>query len=334
MYMHAYALSRHFVQTIFFTIACICVYVVAIPVTEAQSIPQGAQINLVAKPEFPDPNTLVEISLDDYSVETAGASITWYVNETEYSIGRNERSITIPAGDLGKKTTIRAVLNRTNAVPLSASMTLIPTTIDIILEAYTHVPDFYKGRALPSNDSKARAIAVVNDNSSTPDTAYAYKWSVGSNLISGGAVKGRNVLEFDIPHYINGGIALEVFDSSGALVGKKNLPLTPVNPELHFYEHSPLRGLFEKAITGPHPLIGEETTIYGEPYYFNADMNEREADFAWEINGVRTPHNPESPNTISLLRQGGAGKADIRFILQAKTKIPQLLENKFSLIFQ
>ncbi len=311
------------------------VFFTYVPYTHAQSFfNENTSVHLIPNPEFPSPNSQVQITLDDYSVQTTGADITWYIQGTENKDFRNERSISLVTGTLGEKITVRVVLTRSNAPALSSSITIVPSVVDLILEANTYVPDFYKGRALPSTESRVRAIAVVHDNSSTPDTTYTYKWMVGDAVMFGGPVKGKNVLDFDIPHYDSGELSVEVFNSKGETLGKQSLTLPVVEPELHFYEHNPLRGLYQREVANPLTLIGEETTIYGEPYFMNTRMREQDASFSWSINSESAEHDAETPNAITLRHVGGEGSAEIGLTIVTKGQIPQFLESAFSLFFQ
>ena len=168
LYMGLQAEYRFLTQFVLF-IGIFCSILFAnVSTSHAQSfLGQTDPVQLIPNPEFPTPKSQITISLNDYSVETTGANITWYVNNIEDASFRNERSISITTGALGEKTTVRVVLTRSNAPALSSSITIVPTVVDIVLEANTYVPNFYKGRALPSTESRVRAIAVVHDNSTT-----------------------------------------------------------------------------------------------------------------------------------------------------------------------
>lgn len=294
---------------------------------------QNIGVHLVTNPQFPSPNTPIEVSLDAYSLETTGATISWYVNDVPLERFENERTITIETGDIGEKTKVRVVLTRTNAPTLSSSITLIPSVIDVVLESSTYVPTFYKGRALPSSESKLRFIAVINDGTHVSESAYTYTWSLGSTVLLGGPMKGKYILDLDMPHFADVPLFVEVVNPEGEVIGKRSVFLTTTNPELHFYEHSPLRGLSQKELADPLTLVGEETTIHGEPYYINAGIRESEADFTWKINGEPTTPDDGIPNAITLRHIGGEGDARINFRVLSKGRIPQYVEKAFQLFF-
>lgn len=295
---------------------------------------QTAGLTLIAEPAFPSPHTETTITLDDYSLDTIGSSITWYVDGVEQEAYRNERTLKMTTGALGKKSVVRAVLSRPNALTLSTSRTIIPTQVDIILEANTYTPQFYSGRALPTRDSLMRAIAVVNDGGVASDSSYVYAWSMDSSALSGGTLKGKNVLDLEMPHYDDKVLSVEVFNADGDALGQGGVLLTAVEPELHFYEHNPLRGLSERAASSPLQLLNEETTIYGEPYFIDARMRETEATFSWSIDTEPVAPDENIPNALTLRHIGGKGSSMIDFDIVTRKNFPQFVRRTLQVIFE
>ncbi len=303
--------------------------------TKAQSfLGENIGIALIAKPQFPAPYSVVEVSLDDYSVETTGASIAWYIDNVEQKEDRNERTLSFSAGALGEKTVVKVVLTRSSAPTLTSSLGIVPTVVDVVLEANTHVPSFYAGRPLPSSESTVRATALVHTNTAIPESVYTYTWSQGSTVLFGGPRKGKNSIELPVPRFSNDPLIVEVVDSTGTLVGRKSITINAVDPELHFYEYSPLRGLSRKEVMSPLPLIGEETTIHGEPFFMHTTISDRSADFLWKINDQETSHDEGAPNAITLRHVGGAGSAQVGLSIITKEQMPQFVEKFFQLVFE
>ncbi len=302
-------------------------------VVHAQFLDENMGLRLTTNPTNPRPNTNVEVSLDDYSVNAVGATLTWYVDGVEQTLFKNERTISVPSKNLGDGTGVRVVLSRRDAPPLSSALTIAPTVVDILIESDTYVPYFYKGRALPSEESELRMIAVVHDGTKTPDTSYTYTWSENGTVLFGGPVKGKNVITLPLSRYGSRNITVDVIDTRGELVGRNEVILRAQQPEIHFYEESPLRGLSERELTSPFSLTSDEVTIYGEPYFMNAGLQDREVDLTWSINNEQTTSNSEIPNAITLRRVGGEGSAMVGVRALTTKRIPQLIEKTFQILF-
>lgn len=297
------------------------------------STSSGMGVALLVNPEFPTPGALTEVSLNDYSVETVGMNIAWYIDGVLDSSFANERTIRLTAGPLGKKMQVRAILSRNGLSIFEATTTIIPTQVDLIIEADTYVPSFYQGRSLPSPESKARAVVVVNDGSKTPASGYTYEWSEDSTVLLGGPMKGKYALDFTVSRFKGKTLGVTVMNTSGGIIGRKEMELNPVEPYILFYEQSPLRGLLERAISRPLPLISEETTVYGEPYFFHTNVSSDQADFSWEIDNVPVTELSQAPNAITL-RQVNAGEASVGLRIVSHERIPQVVEKVFRVFLQ
>lgn len=302
---------------------------------QAQLLPsQGTGVSLTTNPQFPIPHSLVEVSLNDYSVNTVGANISWYVNGEDLPEMKNQRTVRTTVGALGEKTSVRVVLTRTGGPTLSATVDIVPTQVDLILEADTYVPDFYRGRALPSPESSARAIAVVHDGTSAPASSYTYRWSEDTTVLLGGPVKGKNTLDLTISRLKKKTLTVDVSNEDGVMVGSRTIYLEATEPKILFYEHSPLRGLLERAVVEPLPLIGEEISVYGEPFFLHTKVASSEADFSWNIDGTPTNVTTGAPNAVTLRQVGGGGSAEVNLKIVTKQRIPQVVERAFEIFFE
>ncbi|QQR64721.1 hypothetical protein IPH92_04130 [Candidatus Kaiserbacteria bacterium] len=312
-----------------------CIFSTALPSSAFAQVPSfiGSSIYLESKPQYPEPQSTATVSLNDYSVNTFGATINWFVNGVEQVGAKNNRSITVPTREIGSQEVVKAVLSYTNAPSQTATLTLTPIVIDIILEADTYVPSFYKGRALPSQESRVRAIALVHDAKGGIKGNYVYKWSAGSTVLLGGPVKGKFILEYAMPRYSDNELTVEVLNTEGTTLGKKTILLNPEETQLHFYEYSSLRGLSERTVANPFSLISEETTLYGEPYFMNTRINTAEADFTWTLDNNAVVPNQDAPNAITLRRTGITGTSEVSLRVVTKNRIPQYVMQKLQLIF-
>lgn len=287
--------------------------------------------HLEVTPNSPGPNSGISVSLNAYTMDTVGAQIFWYLNGKELANFKNERSIVLTTGALGTSQSVRAVISK-GGISVPVETKISPVVVDVVLESNTHVPVFYRGRALPSGDSRVRAIAVVNDGTSRTPGEYSYEWKYNDTVLFGGSVRGKQTAEFLMPLYQDNRATVSVFDSRGALVGKKTLVLFPQEPELLFYEDNPLRGISRRAVSDKLFLLGEETTVNAEPYFMNTNSPEGRASYEWRLDGVVTNSNGD-PRTITLRRSGDSGQSNLGLSVVTEGKIPQLLRGTIGIFF-
>ena len=322
--------SIHLLRFFAVTFAVATYFLFCLPASAQMGI--GAEgFSLDVRPSLPEPHMPVTISLNDYSVNAISAEVFWSVNGRLQEDSKNARSITLETGDLGEKNTVEVTLRRGDGTELRASTVIEPTVVDLVLEADTYVPSFYQGRALPGRTSMLHATAVVHDSTGLLDTAYTYRWTLGQEVLFGGAVKGKNTVSFAMPLYSKT-LTVEVIGPEGKVIARKSMTPTGVQPELYFYEWSPLRGLYQDAISGAFPLIGEENTIYGEPYFVNTSPTSANANVAWNIGGQVVSSDPESARAITVTRDLLGTGDTIELQILTRDKVPQLLKSSFNVI--
>lgn len=294
----------------------------------------NVSITLTTSPQSPEPYSAIEVSLNAYSINTTGATIEWYIDDVLQTEDTDRRSITVTTGGLGEELRVRAAISPLNGQAAEASLTIVPTRIDVIIEADTNVPNFYEGRALPSPDAPIRIIAIPHDGSGASPAAYTYKWELNNKVFFGGAVNSRYAIETTMPTFKNALLSVTVFDDTGSVVGKKNMRLSGVEPELLFYEENALRGLTQRTIMDAYTLTGDEVTVRAEPYYVNRESDAEANVYEWRVDGNIVNNTGDDPHNLTLRKTGGAGNASVSF-REANTKdLFQYARGSFTIFFE
>ncbi len=306
---------------------------VSVPTVRAQFSEMGSEASLITSPQYPYPNTNVTVELSAYSMNTAGADIRWYEDGTEITTARNERAITVNSGTFGESRTVKATLSLPGSAPLSLTKTITPGDIDIIIEADTYTPAFYKGRPLPSAESYVRAIAIPHLGAGVSPATLSYEWKLGENVLHGGPVKGKQATEFTLPLFDGSVLSVSVYDKAGTLVMKRSTTIQYTEPEVLFYEESPLRGESVRSLGNEFKLIGEETTLRAEPYHLDRTSAQSANRPEWMLSGSPVASQNDDPFTITLRKTGGAGSAPIDFILTNTKKLFQNVRGSFMIYF-
>lgn len=324
----------HFTRALFMFLACAALLLPPQTEVAAQMEGIGGGISLVSSPRFPNPYSDVTISLNDYSLNLIGADIAWYADGTEIPNTRNAREVRLKTNGAGEDQTVTARITY-QGVTYSVSHTIRPIDVDIIIEADTYTPAFYNGRALPSANAPVRAIAVVDDGNGISWNTYSYRWSLGNTVLGGGAAKGKYSVTLRAPQFRSEYLSVDLYDSTGTLVGRKTIALEPQEPEMLFYEYSPLRGLYGRAISSSLAISGEDTTLFAEPYFLNTPLlNTLDVDFTWKLNNKEVPSTTGTPNAISLSASGNRTAARVSASAMTTRGIPQFVQEAFSLSFE
>jgi hypothetical protein len=290
----------------------------------------GAGASIALEPNFPEPMSAVKASLDAYTLDTTGATITWYLDGVALPQFQNARSIVFQSGAIGKKQVVSVNVKPVSTPAFTLRKEITPIAVDIIVEASTYVPSFYRGRALPSADALVRVVAIPHAGAGITPSNLTYRWEQNGSVLFGGPVRGKQTASLVVPRYYGGYISVTVLDD-GKTIAQRNITFDAKTPELHFYEENPLRGLSERALTESFTLIGEETTVHGEPYFMNTTGTA--VTYDWSIDGARIQNSNSDPHIITLRKTGGAGVARVGLEAVSDNGIPEFVTGNFVINF-
>lgn len=292
----------------------------------------GAQTELKAEPEFPQPGEKVKVSFANYGSQYHNADIVWRVNNEIVADANNRREVEYTAGDLGQADVVTASIVRNSGATQTFGMRVVPTYVDIVLEPQTRVPDFYQGRALPSVGSQINATVLVN-NGEILTGNYIYTWLVNGKVLNGGPIRGTNQVSFDTPQGSRTTISVEVIDLEGNVVGRRSIYFLSSKPELVYYETNALHGQSHTAIAKTLLLIGDTATIVAEPYYLDIRTYNNPDIIEWEIDRVLQENTNPNPYTVTLQGVNEAGQSKVSFHVRSTSQLLQGAEKSINVSF-
>lgn len=173
--------------------------------------------------------------------------------------------------------------------------------VEIIVEAYTYTPAFYKGRSEPTSGNLMRAIAIPLG---VDAGNFTYLWSLNGQPLRG---QGQ-VVTFSAPIGNNFTLGVTVLNN-GIFWSEKSEAIALSNPEVIFYEQNALRGIGTIAIKNDFYLIGAEASITAEPFFVGqGSQNTLQGKWSIDDQEVTTTDwrkltfiRPEEPNTKYLV---------------------------------
>lgn len=273
------------------------------------------------QPPYPTPGEAVTLSINDFRGSSFGANITWVLDGKVIPEAENKRQVQITAGELGTTQSVEAILTRTSGSKETLAVTVRPIYLDIIIEPQTHVPNHYRGRALPSIGSTVNATALISGAGfRNPDLIYT--WRIGQRVIEGGSIRGRNQVSFTTS-YSSESLTVQVATLDGSIIASRSILIPSVTPEVHFYEVSALFGMSKKTITTSTSLIGNSLIIAAEPYYLDSGVYNNPDIAEWELGNSPTETGSGNPYEVTLQRTGSGGTLNLNFHVRDTTQVLQ-----------
>jgi len=141
-------------------------------------------VDINLSPEIPEPNQTISAELSGTLVDLDSSDIYWYLDKEIQKHGIGEKSFSFTAGDVDEKKDLEAIVIIPDGRRIDLQRTIEPTNIDLLWEANTYTPPFYRGKALPTYKSSIKVLALPSGKNI--NTKFIYNWSIDSlNNIAG-----------------------------------------------------------------------------------------------------------------------------------------------------
>jgi hypothetical protein len=247
-------------------------------------------------PKYPKPNTEVTIRVDSFIFPIDGALISWYIDGQIIKSGAGEKALVFSTKGLGEQTVIKMSAVSSTGEIAEKSVTINPVDIDILWEADTYTPPFYKGKALPVAKSYVRLNTIPQvDPQGTNPSAYTPEWVLNKTKI---LVSGEKPFSL-VPTSWEGSaldILLRLKNNSGLTLAETPVLIQNTSPLIRFYENHPLLGVIFSRIIYSKANNSGQYIVRGVPYYFaSSDRENGQLKYSWTRNGKEVPLglNPE-----------------------------------------
>jgi len=315
---------------------------IILPITSsAQSINlPNAFLNELAieiTPTYPKPNELVLVDLSLNTGDLNTANISWYQDNKLVLDGIGEKRYSFTTGPVGKETTIEIIIKLSDGVSFSKSFTVNPTSVDLVWEANSYVPPFYKGKALHPTQGSLKVVAIPeiikNGKKANPQN-LVYKWSNGINVYQNQNGYGKNYIIFSGSLIgIEEKISVLVTDPISGLSTHGYINIYPTDPEIVFYENSPYYGhIFDSAIASSFNLKTGEVQILATPYYFTKETRDL-LKYEWKLNNQLIPSLSGSRTAIFKKPENQKGQSVISLQIENTNRILQQASNNLIMNF-
>jgi hypothetical protein len=273
-----------------------------------------------------------------YTADLNSAEIFWYKDGKLELSGKGELRYSFSTGAIGKETNIEIRVVLQGGQSFSRQIKINPASVDLVWEANSYTPPFYKGKALHSRQGLLKIVAmpnfVRNGTTINPKTLI-YEWSNGLTAYQSQSGYGKNIL------LINGSmlgqddrIELLVRDPATNMVTNGFLTISPVDPELVFYEKNPFYGyIFEKSLGNNTSMKEEELEVWTAPYNLSNE-NPKSLVYEWRLNGSVAPELYNSRSAVFRRPEEVSGNSNISLKIENLNRILQYVENTLMIKFE
>jgi hypothetical protein len=295
-------------------------------------------ISVEITPDPPSPGDTISIRIDSSATELNNHLISWFVNKKEVSSGQGKKTLRTTLGKEGQETEILIVIRLREGGVVEKKITLNPSNLELIWEAETYTPPFFKGKALFTREARVKVIAIphiLRNGSEVSADNLVYKWTKNGEVL--GDINGYGKSFITIQGTIIGRdleIEVEATDSITGNTAYGSTIIRTQDPTVLLYKKDPLYGLIsQKALTGKEILQGKEIELIASPYFFSV-QNPYELSYIWRINGQNLNDNDNSPTKIFRKVGDVFGVSDITVDVSHTVKALQGANKSIRIDFQ
>ncbi|PIP87449.1 hypothetical protein COW81_00240 [Candidatus Campbellbacteria bacterium CG22_combo_CG10-13_8_21_14_all_36_13] len=210
------------------------------------------------------------------------------------------------------------------------------SSVEILWEADSYTPPFYKGKALKSGPSTLSVTAmshIYNETGSPIDASTLYyKWYLGSRVLGGISGIGQNHVSI-ATSLRDDTIGVDVLSNDRETTyAKANVIVTNTTPEVLLYYKNPLLGiLFNSILSKNFPIKDREAELVAFPLYFDSNNNNSsKLIYTWSINNERVKSG-DGENSVIFQKIGEVEDSIISISIKNKENVFQSTKSNFIL---
>jgi len=309
---------------------------------ESQMPPQigGATINsnntiaVSLSPKYPGAKTSTTVTTTAFQINLDKTPITWYVDGEIKLTGVGKKTFTFMTGPVGIPMSIKIVADSSSFGTVTKEFTVTPTDLDILWEADTYTPPFYKGKALPTSKSIIRVVpfpSFIGKEGYYNSEDLVYKWKSGYFANANDSGYGKNTFIYRAGYTYNTDeieTTVSTIDNGMSITKKEYIYVD--NPKIVFYENKPMGGIqYGNAIGDSREFENVELTVHAVPYFFSLQgINDNTASFSWRLDGKKLDIDPDNKTEFTFRKpEKGSGRFQLKldidntqFDLQSSSK--------------
>jgi hypothetical protein len=296
------------------------------------------ELNVEMTPTYPRPNSDVSINLTLYTDDLNSADIIWIQNGKIVLKGKGETSYSFKTGPIGTETKIEIDISLLSGTSFSKILNIAPASVDLVWEANSYTPPFYKGRALHPRQGILKIVAMpefIKNGTRVSSSNLIYKWSNDVDTYQSQSGYGKNIL------ILNGSILgktdnikVSVTDPNSGATAENYISISPTDSEIVFYQNDPYYGyIFDSALNNSFNLGSGEVQILAAPYFFTNEQS-GVLNYNWRLNNQTVPELAGSRTAIFKKPEDKSGNSSITLQITNPNRILQEADSRLMIQFK
>lgn len=290
-------------------------------------------------PPNPAPSENTSITLRSYVNNLDTVLISWSVDGKTIASGIGKKSFSTKAPVAGGEMSVVATISLPDGA-IDTKIIIRPSVMILLWQANdSYVPPFYKGKALPTESSEIKVVAmpeVRNSSGNIPSQNMTYYWKKDYTNNVDGSGYGKNFFIFTNDYLENSNnISVTASTVDQKYSSDASIDIGTIQPKILFYKNDLNLGIiWEHSLLDSHKIQGLET-VEAMPYFISPqEIQTPTLVWSWFINDSLVNLTGLKKNSIPLQVQNGvSGTAKLRLNIENKDKIFQTASKEINIEF-
>lgn len=277
-----------------------------------------SSIQIDVSPAHPEPGQSLYLEARSSAYTLSETTLAWTVDGAPLREGKGETSIRLAAGPIGSETDVVVRVTATDGTMAYGQAVIIPAEVDLLYDADSYVPPFFRGRALPSEGTMVRLEAVPHlffRGTEVAQKDLTYTWYRNGGRIANVSGRGRYAVSIPAPVlFSTDTVSVEVTSDDGLLSGGASVRIPSADPVLDLYEDNPLFGvMYHRAFPAEGSVPDTQATFTAIPYFADAlNLVDKSLQWSWSVNGQSLATDDKRPSELTLDAQNSDGIAQVK----------------------
>lgn len=309
----------------------ICMVTILLP-----SFARAAEVITLTVSGSPTPNTELLITANSKTVDLHNSENSWTVNGEPVDSGKGLLKYKITTGNIGEP--LDVVLNaKTPSGIFKGETVILPALLDVLWEAQTATPPFYRGKAQPSHQSVIKVFAIPLYSKDLLNEPISFDWQKGDGATLGGGIGADSTQA--LAEWENNYMKVTVKANYNGQKITNTLAVKSIPVSNLFYRISPLSGIQTHTVfQNEHLYNGIDLSLFAVPFGMSSSKIENnKVLYAWSVNGKSIEQgDTKKSQRITLSRekdQTKSGRISIDLKTQNTSDIMQFSTNGFTWLY-
>ncbi|MEX0918937.1 MAG: hypothetical protein WDZ85_03170 [Candidatus Paceibacterota bacterium] len=248
----------------------------------------GGTLEAEVKPKEPKPNEMITVKLKGFGFNLNLSKVTWAVNDEVLAEGIGLAEFSFRNGRVGWITSVDAIITTPDNRFIVKNLTFRPAEVELLFEANSFIPNWYRGAALPTAGSLLTVMAEPNIrvfDQLIDARELVFEWTRNNTRLTGSSGLGRNTITFTLnPETERAVVGVKVSHPSSGITASGNLTINANQAEILLYEVKPLSGVNQAKVLNNqnHQAEGDVISLKAEPFYFPINDVLSQLQYIWK----------------------------------------------------